>query len=200
LGEIFIIDGEDTSIIHQLDYTNILYFKRELLSANGIGNTYTHIYPICYCIPKEKFQEKTYFKESLDIVDDYKPHCVYLNAVPKSYNINTEEEYYKRYNNTGFVLTGRKGGYDALRHYEIIAAHSVPIYIDWDKVPRTCMCLWPSLLQLEANTLYIDYKFYNRYTDEQFEKRYFKLLDKFYDYGYNNLTTEKMAEYLLSFV
>lgn len=199
LGEIFIINGEDDPIIDNFNYNNILYFKRELLSSNGIGNTYTHIYPICYSIPKEKFQNKNYYKNYFDIIEDYQANCVYMNPNSKQYQIFTEEEYYNRYNNTAFVLTGRKGGYDALRHYEIIASHSLPIYIDWDKVPKTCMTFWPNLLQLEANTLYIDHKFYKRYNYTQFESRYFKLLDEFYDYAYNNLTTEKIAEYLLKF-
>lgn len=201
LGEIFVINGDDISPYDSwlFEHNNVLYFKREILSPSGLNNTYTHVYPISFSIPKEKFQNKNYYKPILRNIDDYKPHCIYLNSGTKIYNITNEQDYYDKYNNTAFVLTGKKGGHDALRHYEIIASHSLPVYIDWDLVPKTCMVSWPNLLQLKANTLYIDYISYNLYDDDQFANRYFKLLDEFYDYAYNNLTTEKIAEYLLSF-
>lgn len=202
LGEIFIIDGEDEPIINNdiiFKYNNILYFKRELLNGNAVGHTYSHLYPINFCIPKENFQSKNYYKESLCIYDDYKPNQIYELFKPRNYSYTNEQEYYNHYKNAAFALTGRKGGYDCMRHYEIISNHCLPLYIDWDKVPRSCMTLWPNLLQLEANTLYIDYYIFSRYNNEQFNNRYFKLLDEFYDYAYNNLTTEALAKYLLKF-
>ena len=63
-------------------------------------------------------------------------------------------------------------------------------------MPRTVMTTWPSDLQMCANSLYHQYIFNYDFNDD----KYFKLLDDFYDYGYNNLTTKNIVEYLLSFV
>ena len=106
------------------------------------------------------------------------------------------DEYFNEYRNSPFALTGKHGGYERMVHYEIIAGHCLPVYIDYIYMPRTVMTTWPSDLQMCANSLYHQYIFNYDFNDD----KYFKLLDDFYDYGYNNLTTKNIVEYLLSFV
>ena len=202
MGEIFVVDGEDWGSINNsliFDYTNILYFKRELIAPNHGFASYSKIFPINFAIPKEKFQQKNYYKSKFCEKDDYVPYLAYIEESGRKYKFNNEQEYYNHYNDTAFVITGSNGGYDCMRHYEIVASHSLPVYLSWDKVPRGCMTMWPSQLQFEANTLYIDTNFFGKLDNSYFEHKYFKILDEFYDYAYNNLTTEHLAKYLLSF-
>jgi hypothetical protein len=65
-------------------------------------------------------------------------------------------------------------------------------------MPIGTMTTWPRDLQIAANALYVDYIMRNL-SEDQFTVRYYKLLDRFYDYAYENLTTENLAKYLLNF-
>lgn len=201
LGEIFIIDGADHSVYDDIinkNYNNILYFKRELLCNNSLFGMNCRVFPISYAIPKEKFQPKKYYKTNFCV-----NNCSYgvgYTGIKTKYTFDNEQEYYNQYNNSAFALTCRKGGYDCMRHYEIIACHCLPVFIDYDNWPRTVMTTWPTDLQYQANSLYIEHK----YNDVSFNNdyqvaKYYKLLDRFYDYAYTHMTTENLANYLLSF-
>ena len=40
------------------------------------------------------------------------------------------------YQNSLFSLTYRKTGWDCLRHYEILASGSIPLFLDLEKCPE----------------------------------------------------------------
>ena len=203
LGEIFIIDGADTGdyneVLVKRRPNNILYFKREYVYGNEIYDTNYRVFPISYAFPKEKFQSKTNTKNQL-IINDCS-YGAYWIMKKQKYVCETEQDYYNRYNDTAFALTCAKGGYDCMRHYEIIASYCLPVFIDFNKMPRGCMFGWPSEYQFRANSMYFDFAYFrNSIKDSlKFSTKYFQLLDNFYDYAYNNLTTEHLANYVLSF-
>ena len=117
----------------------------------------------------------------------------------KTYIYNTEEEYYNEYKTSYFAITKKKGGWDCMRHYEIIANGCIPYFIDIEKCPKYTMFLLPKDLLIEGNALY-DSKFKNKNINELTEEdinEYKVLQTKLLDYTLAHLTTEKMAEYIL---
>ena len=62
--------------------------------------------------------------------------------------------YYEQYNNSYFAYTCKKGGWDCMRHYEIIAAGCLPVFKDFDMCPKYVLTTWPTLLQYDANIFY----------------------------------------------
>lgn len=148
------------------------------------------LHPITFSIPKEKICGGTVKTKMVS------------NLIPgdmKTYIYNTEEEYYNEYKTSYFAITKKKGGWDCMRHYEIIANGCIPYFIDIEKCPKYTMFLLPKDLLIEGNALY-DSKFKNKNINELTEEdinEYKVLQTKLLDYTLAHLTTEKMAEYIL---
>lgn len=102
------------------------------------------IYPISYSIPEEMFQ---------DLVNaENKKHDMapLIPGKRETYIYDTEESYYEMYANSKYALTSKKGGWDCLRHYEIIASGCIPIFKDIILCPFQTMNGFPKkqVLQL----------------------------------------------------
>ena len=92
----------------------------------------------------------------------------------KSYIYKNEKSYYQQYQDSYFGFTMMKGGWDCLRHYEIIASGSLPYFMNLDKVPTYTLKSYPRDLQKKANELYIKYSKKNS-IDKNFVNNYRKL-------------------------
>lgn len=179
-SEIVFLDGEDDQRIDFSLAREGVYFKREL----SIDASYA--LPISFSIPSCKLCYGLVTKTRSE---------AFITPYDKSTYIYTkEEDYYNDYRESVFAYTCRKGGWDCLRHYEIVANKCLPYFMDYDGKPTYTMVKWPSDLQSEANSLY------RSWDDEQdyHHDRVFKLIDDFFYYTCNNLTCEKMAEYMLN--
>lgn len=114
-----------------------------------------------------------------------------------TYIYDDESEYYSDYQNSYFAVTCKKAGWDCLRHYEILANGCIPYFIDLEECPENTMVLFPKKLILEAmnlegvSYLNIDHQKFNK-------KRYFEILNELMDYTRKNLTTKKIAQYILN--
>jgi len=141
--QIAIIDGWDQPYIAQellnlCRQHGIKYFKRELTSdIEGV-------YPISFAIPEEKIWQATrppWFEH------DIAPLVPVNQSIDPSYMstyiYDTEEEYYDMYRKSRWALTSRKGGWDTLRHYEIIANGALPIFVDIENCPKNCLWNFP---------------------------------------------------------
>lgn len=100
------------------------------------------VHPISFCLPEEKIidfvPEKT--KEFSHIVPgDY-----------STYIFETEDSYYKDYQISTFGRTWKKGGFDCLRHYEIMANGCIPHFRDIDSIPSLTMTHFPKDLVKRA--------------------------------------------------
>jgi hypothetical protein len=73
---------------------------------------------------------------------------------PSTYVYHTEEAYYDMYKSSYFAMTRLKGGWDCLRHYEILACGCIPLFIDLDKCPPRTMTFFPKHIIQETNALY----------------------------------------------
>lgn len=122
------------------------------------------------------------------------PECKIINHVPekfkkfatvipgdlKTYIFETESEYYKDYQMSMFGKTCKKGGWDCLRHYEILANGCIPWFENLDLCPKNTMTHFPK--EMVKNAM----------NSENFD------ISLLLDYTRKNLTTKAMAKYILS--
>ena len=146
------------------------------------------LYPITFSIASEKIIDYIPIKKK--IISSLIP------GNQRTYIYETEEEYYEEYRSSWFATTTKKGGWDCLRHYEILANGCIPYFPNFEKCPINTMALFPKDLILFGNQLY------KRFTkpegpSEEDIKDYNGLCKKLLEYMKNNLTTEKIAEYIL---
>ena len=115
-------------------------FKRELVEEGlnkvfptGFGIPVERIRPINFEAKNQLFQKTTpddsLFKEVKD--------CG-VGGGFAHHTFDQEEEYYQDLSKSWFGLTCKKGGWDCLRHYEIIAAGSLLLFKDYHLKPKDC--------------------------------------------------------------
>lgn len=174
-NEIIFIDGEDqTDIDFNLVYKG-LYFKRELIYSDE------RIYPINFCIPKEKISHENFEKIN---------H--YASIIPgdeKTYIYDNEKDYYDGYRKSYFGLTCKKGGWDCLRHYEIMANNCVPYFANIENCPERTLFFFPKDICIAVNK---DLE-KESITDDEWKEHQKKILIHLEKY----LTTESMAKYII---
>lgn len=127
--QIIVIDGWDRPFIMKSVLDRCTYYKRELQDDDD------RIHPIRFSFPEEKIQN----------IDDSNRTRAFAPLIPvnqsidpsymQTYVYDTEESYYKMYQESLFGLTSCKGGWDTLRHYEIIANGCFPFFVDLEECP-----------------------------------------------------------------
>jgi hypothetical protein len=115
-----------------------------------------------------------------------------------TYVYETEEDYYAEYQRSYFAVTSKKGGWDCLRHYEILANACVPLFRDIETCPATTMEGFPKELCQRANKLYASWegKTVDVLTDED-RAEYAALQTELFAYTKAHLTTEAVARRIL---
>jgi hypothetical protein len=146
------------------------------------------VYPITFSIPESKIIERMPNKTKF-----------VSNLIPgdlSTYIYNTEEEYYNEYKSSLFATTTKKGGWDCMRHYEILACGAIPYFPNIDNCPENTMALLPKKLIKSANILFEEYK--NKEINPADIKECSDLITSLLDYTRSHLTTIKMAKYVLN--
>lgn len=174
--EIVVLDGQDGTNIYYEGIGKSIYFKRELVSP------VTGVLPISFGFPREKIQKPMEKVQMMSYVD------------PRDRNTYAhwrEDTYYADYGRSLFGITICKihqtGGWDCMRHYEIMACRAIPLFLDLADCPEyTCTTL-PKKLLLDVlhkvqNCKYFDYK---------------EVEETLHQYFINNCLTEHLAEYVL---
>ena len=93
-----------------------------------------------------------------------------------------EEDYYREYSKSCFAHTKKKGGWDCLRHYEIMMNGCIPIFEDLENCPINTLTHIPKKEIIE----------FSKSINSDLEKNQFIL-----DYTKNNLTTKKLIKNIL---
>ena len=106
--------------------------------------TYMNIHPLSYAIPDEYIVADV--PEKTHLLSDVVPGNRYTYA----YRVGEEEAYLNQYRVSRFAETSKKGGWDCLRHYEIIASGCIPVFKDLDTCPQNTMTTFPKALVVEA--------------------------------------------------
>ena len=169
---IHVVDGEDDQHIAQpLLKEGITYHKREL-----IKNSNPYIVPISFKIPKV-IQNLTSF--------DQQNKKLFLAGIHPSlrvtYTFSDEASYYSHYSSSLFAITGRKAGWDCLRHYEIIMSGCVPVFLEIDSKPNLTMQRWPRKLQLAANSIFL--RLLEMTVTSEIPREYHIFMDDFHKFG-----------------
>ena len=129
-NDILCIDGEDNTDINHNYSKHSVYFKRELIHTPS-----ENIRPIGFCIPSDLIVKNIPHKEQ-----DY---GTVIPGDSSTYIFNLEIDYFKDYQKSYFGLTHRKGGWDCLRHYEILMNGCIPYFPDISKCPQFTMTNFP---------------------------------------------------------
>ena len=146
------------------------------------------VYPITFSIPECKIvtgiQDKTKLLSNL------------IPGNMATYIYNTEEEYYNEYKSSLFALTTKKSGWDCMRHYEILASGTIPYFPNIEHCPDRTMALLPKSLIKQGNALFEKIK--SQPVNEETIIESNKLIMSLVEYTRANLTTIKMAQYVLN--
>jgi hypothetical protein len=147
-SQIVFIDGEDDTYIISELMGRGFYFKRELLFHTA------GVFPIQFAIPKEKIVHTILHKRQLMAPS---PATAMSPASTPGNDIRiyaNEADYYRQYSESYFGITKKKGGWNTLRHLEIIAAGALPYFEGLEHCPDSIMVNLPKKELLEARELY----------------------------------------------
>ena len=162
-----------------------------LLLAVLQGSLQAAIYPIQFSIPEEKIVSAIPLKK--------RAFAPLIPGVGETYIYQTEQHYYQDYRNSYYAVTCKKGGWDCLRHYEILACGCIPYFVDLDQCDEETLSFFPKELIWEA--MHLDGVSYLQIDFSKFDLvKYYDLLNRLLVYTRERLTTRKMAEYLLKTV
>jgi len=144
------------------------------------------IFPLAYCIPDEVLDNT-----ALD-----KPN-IWAELIPgetQTYRFDflQEKEYYEMYKKSKFAITQKKGGWDCLRHYEIIANKCIPFFKNLQNCPKHTLCTIPKQLILKAMAELLPYK------PAEYEDKYNKYSENIFTHFRENCTTSANTRYILS--
>jgi len=146
-NKIVVVDGQDNTDYQEEIASLCKYFKRELTDDRTTAR------PISFGIPEEKFSW-----EKVDKKYDFSPmvpanfswgDCGHLST----YIYQTEEEYYRQYEESFFAYSCKKGGWATGRGQEIIANNCIPYWTDIEVCPKNCLFQYPKELCIAAKKL-----------------------------------------------
>jgi hypothetical protein len=145
-------------------------------------NKYKNICPIPYAIPDEYIVRK---------ISDKKR--IFSELVPGSriFKIGEERKYYNQYRESRFAITTKRGGWDCLRHYEILASGCVPYLEDIDDCPRKTMVSFPKKILKEAYKALLPWS-------ENKDKMYKEYVNVLLEYCRKNCSTSVLVDYFLN--
>ena len=174
-NDIIFIDGDDHELIIENLVNKGIYLKRELYSDR------TDVKPISMAVPDEVH---------LPYIPINKTQ-LFATVVPckqDTYIFKDEHSYYFDYYKSYYGVTFKKGGWDCMRHYEILANKCIPYFVDLKNCPKNTLVNWPKKLILETNE-------YAKSHLVPLEYDY--LLEELGDYVKRNMTTRVLANYLI---
>lgn len=157
-------------------------FYRKHIKAIYLNRLTEYAYPLSYSIPNECFADGEVTKTKLfaDIIPGKQDTYVYDN----------QADYYRGYQEALFGYTYCKGGWDCLRHYEIIANRCIPYFLNLDACPVDGLSTFPKELVLRAM----------RELDEGVLSlaKYQQYLEQLMSHARQRMTCQSAARYFLS--
>ena len=108
------------------------------------------------------------------------------------FGIGEEDKYYDMYRKSRFALTKMKGGWDCLRHYEILMNGCIPLFENLKECPDYTMTTYPKHLNNEA------YNLYNNWSETSDNiSKYNDLCNRFLDHTRKYCTSSYAAKIVL---
>lgn len=187
---VWYLDGHDHNAISKTPC-----FKRELFEE--IEN----VYPTGFGIPAHRIRPIIFKNKKQLIQNTAPPYSTFGPQIlgrdaRQLYVFSDETNYYNDMASSWFGLTCKKGGWDSLRHYEILASGTCLLFRDYDQKPPLCApqnlpCFsYSSLDELEGliNRLFVKNAPTKEYIDMVYKQRRWLL-----DHG----TTKARAEHVI---
>jgi hypothetical protein len=176
------INGEDENWRFEHYNEKVIYFKRELVKPE-----YKNILPINYGIHKSKIfnGEKNIIQETSKSIPTL-DNCTHISS--SHYLFDNEIDYYNDYRISKYGITKKKGGWDSMRHYEILANKCVPLFENIEECPEYTLTNLPKDILTKIKNRYPNI------TDNEYED-YSSLL---HTYTIENLTTDKLCKNILN--
>ena len=148
------------------------------------------LHPITFSIPGCKVLDTIPLKKKMvsNLIPGQKSTYIYSN----------ETDYYNEYRQSLFAITTKKGGWDCMRHYEIMANGTIPFFSNIESCPPNTLALLPKDMLMEGNRLYSKYQsrsINDLSTDEMTECT--NLITRLLDHTKKYLTTVQIAKYIL---
>lgn len=145
------------------------------------------IFPLSFCVPDEcvvdSIPEKKYLLASLIPGD--------LSTF--KFDKYKEKEYNEMYRESRFAITKMKGGWDCLRHYEILMNGCVPLFENLRECPYYTLTTYPKELNDKA------YELFNNWVEnEECIDKYNALCSQMLEHTRNFCTTSYTAKYFLN--
>ena len=140
----------------------------------------TYVHPLSYAIPDELVVASPPVKTE-----------VWAGAAPSVHTFVEEEAYHAGYRAARFANTRKKGGWDALRHYEILANGCIPV-IDLSGCPALTMTTFPAALVAAAAAELLPFN------GEGTTKIYEEYVGKLLDHTRRHLTCSAIARSFLT--
>ena len=142
--------------LNQIEKTDVLQHVKPLshhavYNLNQQNYLKQNIYPLSYCIPDECIITD---KQILD-TEHREFQSQLVPGERSTYIYGDDEEYYnENYQKSTFAYTMKKGGWDCLRHYEIMANGCIPCFMDGtpplENCPKETLINFPKELVKEA--------------------------------------------------
>ena len=181
------VDGEDHTVLNSSCIGRGVYFKRELTFAPQAG-----IQPIHFAVPQECFlsiealrhalRNKRHLLSPLDPRDR------------RTYIYDSESSYYGQYEESFFGTTMKKGGWDCLRHHEIVARGAAPYFYGLEECPPFTLHRLPRELILSLMSLVGDSPGAGESIDGE---RYTELMGLLVRHYETYFTTTALADYVM---
>lgn len=151
------------------------------------------VFPLSYCIPDECILTDSQLEEVLE-----KKHIIISDLIPGDrmtyrFSHDEEKEYNEMYQESRFAYTCRKGGWDCLRHYEILANGCIPIFKEISNCPEKTLITFPKELIKEANQRLLPYK-------KEYKRTYDEYTKKILEHTRKYCSTSATVNYFLSVV
>lgn len=208
-----VVDGNDlTNWIPEVFTITPYYFKREIAD-----NADERLIPIHFALPKEKIVAVSPIKsKNFAFIHPGSCESHWPNDSRKTHIYTDEASYYKDYQEARFAYTCKKGGWDCMRHYEILGNACVPLFTDIEDCPRRTLTNLPKTLLSEAKRisgLVMSTTSNNKFVygghhiiqgqssinqDEFNLGQYQEIQNALFDYTKKYLTTEALAKYFLN--
>lgn len=115
-----------------------------------------------------------------------------IPGVQETYIYDKEKEYNEMYQQSRFAITTKKGGWDCIRHYEILANGCLPIF-DISNCPDETLTTFPKKYVDEINILYSNWK-----ENDEYINKYNILCNTMLEHTRNNCSTSATAKYFIS--
>lgn len=150
-------------------------------------NKYFNIHPLSYCIPDDILIDiNTIINNKHIIISDVIPG----ERLTYRFKSGQEKLYNQHYQESYFAYSVKKGGWDCLRHYEILVNGCIPIFKDLDKCPASIMINYPKELIMEATSKLLPWN-----NDIELYKNY---LNKIYTQLKATCTSRSQTKYILN--